>query len=156
MAPSNKRPNVIIVLSDDQGYGDLSCHGNPIVKTPRTDQLYRESARFIDFHVAPMCTPSRAQLLSGRDAISSKASKVAYGRSFLRSNVPTMADIFSENGYCTGLLGKWHLGDNYPFRPEDRGFQETVWFPSAAMRVKMNQRNLCLRFGRCTGSRLKR
>lgn len=128
-------PNVIIILSDDQGYGDFSCHGNPEVKTPNFDRLHDESVRFTDFHVAPMCTPTRGQIVTGQDALRNGASSVFCGRTFLRRGIPTMADIFAANGYRTGLFGKWHLGDNYPFRPEDRGFQETVYFPSATITI---------------------
>ena len=122
----NDRPNVIIVLTDDQGYGDLSCHGNPILKTPSLDKLHRQSIRFTDFHVAPMCTPTRGQLLSGRDAMANGATFVCMGRSMMRRHLPTMADVFASNGYHTGHFGKWHLGDSYPHRPQDRGFRETV------------------------------
>ena len=120
------RPNVIIVLTDDQGYGDLSCHGNPVLKTPNFDRLHSESIRFTDFHVAPMCTPTRGQLMTGRDAKYNGASMVCLGRSMVREDLPTMADIFKGSGYQTAHFGKWHLGDSYPYRPQDRGFDETV------------------------------
>ncbi len=124
-------PNVIIIITDDQGYGDISAHGNPILKTPYLDKLHKQSIRLTDFHVAPMCTPTRAQLLTGLDAVRTGAVNVSSGRSLLRRDMKTMADYFSESGYATAIFGKWHLGDNYPFRPEDRGFQETLWFPSS-------------------------
>ena len=124
-------PNVIVVMTDDQGYGDLSCHGNPIFQTPHLDRLHSESARFTDFHVAPMCTPTRGQLLTGLDAARNGAINVSSGRTLLRAGLPTIADVFAENGYRTGIFGKWHLGDTYPYRPQDRGFQETLWFPSS-------------------------
>ena len=127
------RPNVIIILSDDQGYGDFSCHGNPVVRTPNFDRLYGESIRFEDFHVTPMCTPTRGQIMSGLDSLRNGATSVCGGRSFLRRGIPTMADIFLANGYRTGLFGKWHLGESYPFRPEYRGFEETLYFPSATI-----------------------
>ena len=126
LCPAQQRPNLIVVLTDDQGYGDLSAHGNPVLKTPSLDKLHSQSIRFTDFHVAPMCTPTRSQLLTGRDAIDNGASFVCMGRSLIREELPTMADIFRAAGYATGHFGKWHLGDNYPFRPQDRGFQETV------------------------------
>jgi arylsulfatase len=125
------RPNVIIVLTDDQGYGDLSRHGNPVLRTPNLDRLGDESIRLTDFHVAPMCTPTRSQLMSGKDALANCACNVSSGRTPMRTDLPTMADVFAGNGYATGIFGKWHLGDNYPYRPEDRGFQEAVWFPSS-------------------------
>jgi len=127
----SQRPNVIIIMTDDQGYGDLGCHGNPIAITPCLDQLHSESVRLADFHAAPMCTATRGQLLTGIDAARNGAVNVSSGRSLLRKDLPTMADHFKAGGYRTGLFGKWHLGDNYPFRPQDRGFEETLWFPSS-------------------------
>lgn len=129
MGTSESRPNVIFVLTDDQGYGDLSCLGNPVLKTPNLDRLYDDSIRLTDFHVAPMCTPTRGELMTGCDALKNGATFVCMGRTLLRSDLPTMADILGDNGYRTGHFGKWHLGDNYPYRPQDRGFQETVHHP---------------------------
>jgi len=125
------QPNVILIITDDQGYGDLGCHGNPVAQTPNLDALHDESIRLMDFHVAPMCTPTRGQLLTGIDAARNGAINVSSGRTLLRADLPTMADIFQANGYRTGLFGKWHLGDNYPYRPQDRGFEESLWFPSS-------------------------
>ena len=124
------RPNVIFILTDDQGYGDLSYTGNPVLRTPALDRLQAESVRFTDFHVCPVCTPTRGELLTGVDSLRNGATFVCMGRSLLRADLPTAADIFAANGYRTGHFGKWHLGDNYPYRPQDRGFQETVWHPS--------------------------
>lgn len=120
------RPDVILILTDDQGYGDLSAHGNPILKTPNLDKLHSQSIRFTDFHVAPMSTPTRGQLMTGRDAFDNGATAVCLGRSMIREEVPTMADIFKSSGYKTAHFGKWHLGDSYPYRPQDRGFDLTV------------------------------
>lgn len=125
------RPNVIIVITDDQGFGDFSCHGNPILKTPNLDALHAESIRLTDFHVAPMCTPTRGQLMTGVDCLRNGAMNVSSGRTLLRRGIPTMAEIFAASGYRTGQFGKWHLGDNYPYRPIDRGFHEAVFYPSS-------------------------
>ncbi|MEZ7939366.1 MAG: arylsulfatase [Schleiferiaceae bacterium] len=125
------KPNVIVIMTDDQGYPELSIHGNPILKTPNLDKLAESSVRFGDFHVSPMCAPTRGQLLTGMDAARNGTVNVSGGRELLNPELLTMGDIFKENGYRTGIFGKWHLGDNYPFRPEDRGFMETVWFPSS-------------------------
>ncbi len=125
------RPNVIVVLTDDQGYGELSCHGNPVLKTPNLDRLHGQSVRLVDFHVAPMCTPTRGQLMTGLDAARNGAINVSSGRTLLRPELPTMANYFADAGYRTAIFGKWHLGDNYPYRPQDRGFGESVWFPSS-------------------------
>ena len=131
MSTDARKPNVIIVMTDDQGYGDLACHGNPVAQTPHLDVLQRESVRFTDFHAAPMCTPTRGQLLTGLDAARNGAVNVSSGRSLLRADLETMADLFRAGGYRTGMFGKWHLGDNYPYRPQDRGFDESLWFPSS-------------------------
>ena len=126
-----ERPNVVIVMTDDQGYPEVSAHGNPVLQTPNLDALHSLSLRLTDFHVAPMCAPTRGQLLTGLDAARNGCINVSSGRALLRPEVPTMANIFGDAGYATGVFGKWHLGSNYPFRPEDRGFQRTVWFPSS-------------------------
>lgn len=125
------QPNVVVIMTDDQGYPELSIHGNPAVQTPNLDSLHRQGCRLTDFHVAPMCAPTRGQLLTGVDAARNGAINVSSGRALLRPELPTMGDLYSAAGYATGLFGKWHLGANFPFRPEDRGFQETVWFPSS-------------------------
>ncbi len=125
-----RRPNVVVVLTDDQGYADLGCHGNPELKTPNLDRLYAQSIRFTDFHVAPMCTPTRGQLMTGCDALRNGAMNVSGGRTLLRTEFPTMADVFAANGYRTGHFGKWHLGDNHPYRPFERGFQESIYMKS--------------------------
>ncbi|MDE0428166.1 MAG: arylsulfatase [Caldilineaceae bacterium] len=130
MPNSPTRPNIIFVLTDDQGYGDLSCFGNPILKTPALDRLHADSVRLTDFHVAPVCTPTRGELMTGHDALRNGATFVCMGRSLLRADLPTLADILADNGYHTGHFGKWHLGDNYPYRPQDRGFHETVHHPA--------------------------
>ncbi|UJH67059.1 arylsulfatase [Allomuricauda sp. SCSIO 65647] len=127
----NVPPNVIIIMTDDQGYGEFSFNGNPITNTPNIDRLAKEGIQFTDFHVAPMCTPTRGQLLTGMDAFRNGAINVSSGRTLLRPELKTMANIFQDNNYATGLFGKWHLGDNYPFRPEDRGFEKAIWFPSS-------------------------
>jgi len=123
---SRSRPNVILVMTDDQGYGDLACHGNPVIKTPSLDKLHADCVRLTDFHVSPCCTPTRASLMTGKDAVRTGAWGTTWGRSLPRRDDMMMADIFRAAGYRTGFFGKWHLGDNYPFRPEDRGFQEVV------------------------------
>ena len=126
-----QKPNVILIITDDQGYGDLGCHGNPVAQTPHLDDLHAESIRLTDFHAAPMCTATRGQLMTGLDAARNGAVNVSSGRSLLRSDLPTMADLFRGSGYRTAMFGKWHLGDNYPYRPQDRGFEESLWFPSS-------------------------
>ena len=122
------RPNVIIVLTDDQGYGDIGAHGHPFLKTPNLDKLHAESIRFTDFHVAPMCSPTRGQLMTGVDAMKNGCTAVNAGRSMVREDIPMLSNYFADAGYATGLFGKWHMGDSYPYRPQDRGFQEVLSF----------------------------
>ena len=117
-------PNIVLVITDDQGYGDLACHGNPIIKTPNLDRLHAESVRLTDYHVSPTCSPTRASLMTGRWANRTGVWHTIMGRSMLRKNEVTLAQALKDHGYATGLFGKWHIGDNYPYRPEDRGFTE--------------------------------
>lgn len=121
-----KKPNVILIMTDDQGYGDLGSLGSPYVKTPNLDKFYNESVRFTDFHVDPSCSPTRSALLTGNYSARAGVWHTIGGRSLLKEGMVTMADVFSDNGYKTAVFGKWHLGENYPFRPNDRGFQEAV------------------------------
>lgn len=119
-------PNIILILTDDQGYGDIGAHGNPHIKTPNLDQLYAESIRFTDFHVATTCAPSRAGILSGIHCNRAGAWHTVNGRSFLDSRYKTIADYAGRAGYESAIFGKWHLGDNYPFRPQDHGFDQVL------------------------------
>ncbi len=208
-AMNKNAPNILILLTDDQGYGDMSCHGHPILKTPNMDRLHDESVRLTDFHVTPMCAPSRGELMSGVHCLRNGAMATSLGRHLLDPELPTMPSLFAdagygnaaartphldqlarqglrftdfhsngpmcsptraalltgryqqrlgiesalptrwdcrglarpenrgeitvasrlgEAGYATGIFGKWHLGDSYPYRPMDRGFQEAVYF----------------------------
>jgi arylsulfatase A-like enzyme len=126
VAKKSKPPNVILVITDDQGYGDLSCHGNPVQKTPNLDELHSQSVRLDNFHVCPTCSPTRASLMTGRYCNRTGVWHTVQGRSLLRKDEVTMADVFAAGGYRTGIFGKWHLGDNYPFRPGDRGFHDVL------------------------------
>lgn len=123
---SGSQPNVILILTDDQGVGDFSCHGNPWLKTPNLDALFHQSTRLTDFHVSPYCTPTRAAIMTGQYPINNGAWATYKGRDALSKNAVTMADAFRDNGYRTGLFGKWHLGDNYPSRPTDSGFDVAI------------------------------
>lgn len=138
---AEKKPNVIVILSDDQGYGDFSCHGNPILKTPALDKLHDQSVRFSNFHVAPFSTPTRGQLLTGLDAMHNKASTVLSGCCMMRRDILTMPEAFSQNGYKTGIFGKWHLGDNFPDRPMDRGFDKALWIKGWGLLSEMEYDN---------------
>ena len=123
----NDRPNIVLVLTDDQGYGDLGCAGNPIVKTPNIDRFHGGSVRFTNYHVGPTCAPTRAGLMTGRYCNSTGVWHTIGGRSLLREEEWTLANALSEDGYRTGMFGKWHLGDSQPFRPHERGFDVAVY-----------------------------
>ncbi|HEY1190567.1 MAG TPA: arylsulfatase [Gemmata sp.] len=120
-------PNVLIVITDDQGFGDLGAHGNPVLKTPKLDAFAKESACLKHFYVSPVCSPTRSSLLTGQYNYRTGIVDTFLGRSLMRPDVKTLPEYLAAAGYRTGLFGKWHLGDNYPLRPEDRGFQETLW-----------------------------
>ncbi len=121
---ATSKPNVILIMTDDQGYGDLACHGNPDLKTPHLDRLAGESVSFSNFHVDSYCTPTRSALMTGRYSHRVGGWGTVAGRNMLRDTEVTMGDVFRHNGYRTALFGKWHLGTNYPYRPIDRGFEE--------------------------------
>ena len=124
-----KKPNVIIVITDDQGYGDLACNGNPIIKTPALDKLYQQSIRLTDFHVSPTCAPSRSGLMTGRYANRVGVWHTVGGLSILRKDEVTMANVFQNSGYETAMFGKWHLGDKEGRYPKDKGFDEWYGIP---------------------------
>ena len=121
-----QRPNVVFVITDDQGYGELGCHGNPVIETPNMDELHGVSFRLTNYHVGPTCAPTRAGIMTGHYHNSTGVWHTIGGRSLLRKDEWSIASAFSEAGYATGLFGKWHLGDNYPYRPQDRGFQKVA------------------------------
>ncbi len=120
------RPNVVLVITDDQGYGDVGAHGNTMIKTPHLDRLRAESVRMTDFHVDPTCSPTRCALLSGRYSTRTGVWHTIMGRSIMDPREVTLGELFTAHGYRTGMYGKWHLGDNYPCRPQDQGFQDVV------------------------------
>ena len=121
---NGRRPNIVFVLTDDQGYGDLSCHGNPILKTPNLDRLYDEGVRFTDFHVSPTCSPTRAALLTGRHEFRNGVTHTIHERERLTLKATTVAQVLKSAGYTTGIFGKWHLGDEPERWPDKRGFDE--------------------------------
>ncbi|MCP4379036.1 MAG: arylsulfatase [bacterium] len=124
--PRNAKPNVILIITDDQGYGDLGCHGNKVIQTPNLDKLYTQSTRLTNYHVGPTCAPTRAALMTGRYCNRTGVWHTIMGRSIMRRDEVTMADVFRAGGYRTSFCGKWHLGDNYPYRPRYRGFDEVL------------------------------
>jgi arylsulfatase A-like enzyme len=118
------QPNIIFFLTDDQGYGDISAHGNPILKTPHLDELRAKSVCFEDFHVSPTCSPTRSALFSGRHEFKNGVSHTIFERERLALGSVTLAQVLRDTGYSTGIFGKWHLGDEKEYLPSSRGFQE--------------------------------
>lgn len=121
-------PNVVFILTDDQGWGDLSLHGNVHLETPNMDRLAKEGLEFNHFYVSPLCAPSRASILSGRYHLSTGVVSVSKGLEIMDTEETTIAELFKANGYTTGIFGKWHNGQHYPNRPNDQGFDEFLGF----------------------------
>ena len=130
---NESRPNVILIITDDQGYGDLGITGNPHVKTPVIDKFARESIRFNDFYVSPVCAPTRSSLMTGRYSLRTGVRDTYNGGATMASSEITIAEMLKEAGYTTGNFGKWHLGDNFPSRPNDQGFDESLIHLSGGM-----------------------
>ncbi|WOH38142.1 arylsulfatase [Thalassotalea fonticola] len=120
------KPNIVLVITDDQGYGDVGVYQNPLLQTPQMDLLHAQSVRLTNFHVSPTCSPTRAALFSGQNSLKAGIWHTVMARSILDAKHYTLAEALRDNGYKTGLFGKWHLGDNYPNRPEDQGFDEVL------------------------------
>jgi arylsulfatase A-like enzyme len=118
------KPNIILILTDDQGYGDLSCHGNPILRTPNLDRLHDEGRRFVDFHVSTTCSPTRCSLMTGRHEFRSGVTHTIMERERMSLKATTIAQVLKSAGYTTGIFGKWHLGDEPDHWPDKRGFDE--------------------------------
>lgn len=131
--PAQPPPNVILIITDDQGYGDIGAHGHPHIRTPVLDRLHSESIRLTDFHVDPTCSPTRAALLTGRYSTRTGVWHTIMGRSLMAPEEVTMAEVFAAHGYRTGMMGKWHLGDNYPLRPQDQGFDTAFYHPAGGV-----------------------
>ncbi|MEM7236195.1 MAG: sulfatase-like hydrolase/transferase, partial [Planctomycetota bacterium] len=117
--------NVVLVITDDQGYGDVGAHGNTMIRTPNLDAFHKNAVRFTNFHVDPTCSPTRAALMSGRYSTRTGVWHTIMGRSLMSPKEFTLAELLKTGGYATGCFGKWHLGENYPLRPQDQGFDAT-------------------------------
>jgi arylsulfatase A-like enzyme len=121
-----QKPNIIFIITDDQGMGDLGCMGNPYIKTPQIDKFYTDAVRFTNYHVGTTCAPTRSGIMSGRHCNRVNVYHTIIGRSILFEDEVILPQVLAQNGYTNAMFGKWHLGDNYPYRPEDRGFHEVV------------------------------
>jgi arylsulfatase len=121
---AGKKPNIVFILTDDQGYGDISAHGNPVLKTPNLDRLHAEGVRFTDFHVSPTCAPTRSALLTGRHEFKNGVTHTIQERERLTLKATTLPQALKGAGYTTGIFGKWHLGDEPDRWPDKRGFDE--------------------------------
>ncbi len=120
------RPNVVLIMTDDQGYGDFGATGNPIIETPHLDIMASRSASMSTFYVCPVCTPTRASLMTGRYNYRTRAIDTYVGRAMMEPEEITLAEVLSSAGYATGIFGKWHLGDCYPLRSIDQGFEQSL------------------------------
>ncbi len=125
-----EKPNVIVILTDDQGWGDLSLNGNTNLATPHIDSLAHDGAMFDRFYVCPVCSPTRAEFLTGRYAMRSGIYSTSAGGERLNLDEKTIAEVFKDAGYATGAFGKWHNGMQYPYHPNGRGFDEYYGFCS--------------------------
>ena len=123
-------PNVLIVLTDDQGWGDLTIHGNRNLSTPHLDSIAKQGASFRNYYVCQVCAPTRAEFLTGRYHPRTGVSGVSRGEERINADETTLADIFKSAGYATGAFGKWHNGTQSPLHPNDRGFDEYYGFTS--------------------------
>ncbi|MCC7492086.1 MAG: arylsulfatase [Fimbriimonadaceae bacterium] len=138
MAAAERRPNIVFIIMDDLGYGDLACHGNPHTRTPHLDQLHHDGARLTRYCSGPLCTAARAATMTGRHPYRTRAIDTYVGRSVIDPSELTLPHLLRDAGYATGLFGKWHLGDTYPCRPHDQGFDEAYYHTGGGLRQPAN------------------
>jgi len=128
-----ERPNVIVILTDDQGYGDVGVHGNDPLETPHLDRFAQDGIEFSRFYCSPVCAPTRASFMTGRYHYRTGVIHTSRGGAKMHADETTLAEMLRAEGYATGLFGKWHLGDNYPMRPQDQGFETCLWHKSGGI-----------------------
>jgi arylsulfatase len=117
-------PNIILMITDDQGYGPIGRHGHPWIQTPHLDQLYDQSVRFTRFLVSPTCAPTRSAMMTGRHAMRNGVTHTILERERMTLDAVTLPQVLKQAGYRSGIFGKWHLGDEEPYQPHQRGFDE--------------------------------
>ena len=130
---AQRLPNIILIITDDQGYGDFGFTGNPHISTPTIDKLAQESIEFTNFYVSPVCAPTRSSLMTGRYSLRTGIRDTYNGGAMMATDEITIAELLKEKNYATGIFGKWHLGDNFPMRPSDQGFDESLIHLSGGM-----------------------
>jgi arylsulfatase A-like enzyme len=119
-------PNIVLIITDDQGWAQVGWRGNEILQTPNLDRLAGESVEFTRFYASPVCAPTRASLMTGRYNYRTGVVDTYLGRAMMHSDERTLPEMLGSAGYRSGIFGKWHLGDNYPMRPQDQGFDEVL------------------------------
>ena len=136
--PFGSTPNIVLMITDDQGYGPIGKHGNPWIKTPNLDKLYDQSTRFERFLVSPTCSPTRAALMSGRHPMKNGITHTILERERMALSTVILPQVLSKAGYVSGIFGKWHLGDEEPYQPHKRGFDETFINGAGGIGQKFN------------------
>ena len=136
--PFGTKPNIVLMITDDQGYGPIGKHGNPWIKTPNLDKLHGQSTRFERFLVSPTCSPTRAALMSGRHPMKNGITHTILERERMALSTVTLPQVLSKAGYVSGIFGKWHLGDEEPYQPHKRGFDEAFIHGAGGIGQKFN------------------
>jgi arylsulfatase A-like enzyme len=131
-------PNILLILTDDQGYADVGVNGHPVLKTPNMDRLATEGLRFTQFQACAECSPSRAGIMTGRNPFKIGVTHTSFGRYYLPEQQETLADLLKKAGYQTAIVGKWHLGTHLPSRPQDKGFDYSFIHDGGALAALQN------------------
>lgn len=146
-APAQDRPNIVLIVTDDQGWWDITGHGNEVIETPNMDRLAAEGVELTRFYVQPVCAPTRAGLMTGRHYVRTGLYNTRFGGDTLHADERTLAEVLRTAGYRTGMFGKWHLGEYRRFHPGQRGFDEAIFF-SAGHTERYWEPDALLRNGR--------